>query len=135
VSKLTSFFRPKIKTIGKFFLFRDKKLFYGEYFGTLNFFRLVILNIITPGRILTRIRYKRFPIRNSTMNVSNDSLVINPNEVEPEDLVNLTADTIRKHGAVVVDGFFSEEYLEEFRKKHSSFFPPPHDESDNTSEE
>lgn len=129
MSKLTSFFWLKIKTIGRFLLFRDKKLFYGEYFGTLNFFRLVILNIFTPGRILTRIRYKRFPIRNSTTNVPNDSLVINPHEVNPENLVDLTADTIRKHGAAVVDGFFSEEYLEEFRKKHSSFFPPPPDES------
>ncbi|MDC1418153.1 phytanoyl-CoA dioxygenase family protein [Candidatus Thioglobus sp.] len=129
MSKLTSFFLPKIKKIGKFILFRDKKLFYYDHFGTLNFFRLVILNVIAPGRILNRIRYKRFPIRNSTMNVLNDSIVINPHKVNPEDLVNLTADTIRKHGAAVVDGFFSENYLEEFRKKHSSFFPPPIDES------
>jgi hypothetical protein len=128
VSKLTSFFLPKIKKIGKFFLFRDKKQFYYGHFGTLNFFRLVVLNVIAPGRILNRIRYKRFLIRNSTMNVLNDSIVINPHEVNPEDLVNLTADTMRKHGAVVVDGFFSEKYLEEFRKKHSSFFPPLIDE-------
>ena len=129
MSNSTSFFLPKIKKIGKFFLFRDNKKFYSKHFGTLKFFPLVILNLIAPGRILSRIRYKRFPIRNSTMNVLNDSIVINPHEVNPEDLVNLTADTIRKHGAVVVDGFFSEKYLEEFRKKHSSFFPPPIDDS------
>jgi len=129
VSNLTSFFLPKIKKIIKFFLFRDKKLFYGEHFGTLSFFRLVVLNVIAPGRILSRIRYKRFPIRNSTMNVLNDSIVINPQEVNPEDLINLTADTLRKHGAAVVDGFFSEKYLDEFREKHSIFFPTPSDAS------
>ena len=120
---------PKNKKIGKFFLFRDKKLFYREHFGTLSFFRLIVLNVIAPGRILNRIRYNRFPIRNSTMNVLNNSIVVNPHEVNPEDLINLPADTLRKHGAAVVDGYFSEKYIEEFRKKHSSFFPTPSDES------
>jgi hypothetical protein len=120
----------KIKNIGRYLLFRDKKRYYGDYFGSLDIFRLIIFTIFAPGRLFTRIRYKRFPIRNPKTNIPNDSIVINSDDVNPDDLINLTADTIRKHGAAVVDGFFSEDYLEEFRKKHSSFFPPPQDESD-----
>jgi hypothetical protein len=136
MSKFYKFFFPKIKSIGKFLLFNDKKKFYGQYFGTLNLFRLVVINIFAPGRLITRIRYKRFPIRNTSTSVSNETLVINPNEVNHDALINLTADTIRRHGAAVVDGFFSEEYLEEFRIKHSSFFPPRLNESnDDTPEE
>lgn len=130
MSKLISVFWTKFKKIGKFFfLFLDKKRYYSDHYGTLNFFLLVLINVIAPGRILNRIRYKRFPVRNPTMNVLDDSIVLNPNNVNSEDLVNLTADTIRKHGAVVVDGFFTEKYLEEFRKEHSSFFPPLIDET------
>jgi len=40
MSKLTSFFWLKILKIGKFFLFQDKKLYYFNHYGTLNFFRL-----------------------------------------------------------------------------------------------
>ena len=131
MSKLTLFFFPKIKKIVKFFLFRDKKLFYSGHYGTLNFFPLFFLNVFAPGRIINRIRYKNFPVRKTTMNVLNNSIVINPQKVSPKDLVNFTADTIRKHGGAVVDGFFSEKYIEEFRKKHSSFFPPQFDDPNN----
>jgi hypothetical protein len=129
MSKVYKYLWPRIKSLGKLFLFRDEKRFYGEYYGTLSFFKLILLNIFSPGRLITRIRFKRFPIQNPTTKIANDSLVINSDEVDPENLANLTADTIRKHGAAVVDGFFSEDYLEEFRKKHSSFFPPSIEES------
>ena len=130
MSKLTHFFLPKIKEIVRSILFQNKKIFYADHFGTLKFLPLFILNLFAPGRILNRIRYKNFPVRKSTMNVSYDTIVIKPDKVNSKDLINLTADTLRKHGGAVVDGFFSEKYLDEFRKKHSSFFPPQFDHSD-----
>ena len=132
--KLITFLRSKIKTLGKLLLFRDKNIFYAPYYGSLDYFRLAILNIFSPGRFLTRIRYKRFPVHNSTVPVPDNSLIIKPREVSPDDLVDLTSGMIRRHGAAVVDGFFSEDYIDEFRKKHSNFFPPPPDGSSDVPE-
>ena len=123
--KLIDFLKSKIKTLGKLILFRDKDLFYAPYcYGSLDFFRLAIFNIFAPRRTFNRIRYKRFPISKPKVPVLNNSLVVNPGDKSFDDLVEITAATISRHGAAVVDGFFSEEYLEEFRNKHSSFFPP-----------
>ena len=113
----------KIKTLSKLLFFRDNDIFYKPYYGSLDFFRLALYNIFAPGRILNRIRYKRFPVTKPTVPILDNSLVIKPSDVSFDDLVELTASTISRHGAAVVDGFFSEEYLDEFRKKHSSFFP------------
>ena len=134
MSKLTSLLWSKIKTLGILLLFRDKNIFYKPFYGSLDYFRIAIFNIYNPGRFLTRIRYKRFPVSNSAVPVPDNSLIIKPLEVPPSDLVDLTAGTIRRHGAAVVDGFFSEDYLDEFRKKHSNFFPPPSDGSSDAPE-
>ena len=122
--------KKKIKTLGKSILYRDKDKFYDPYYGSLDYFRLFILNIFTPGRLINRIRYKRFPVPNPLLPIPDNSLVVDPSEVSFDDLVALTSATISRHGAAVVDGFFSEEFLDKFKKNNSSFFPSSHDSSD-----
>jgi len=131
---LNSFLKTKINSLGKLLLFRDKDIFYKPYYGSLDFFRLFIYNIFAPGRILNRIRYKRFPVSKPTVPVLDNSLVVNPSNLSFDDLVELTVATINRHGAAVVDGFFSEEYIDEFRNEHSSFFPSSASESSNAPE-
>lgn len=124
MSQLTAFFWRKLKNLGKSLVYRDKRIFYGSHYGALDYLRLAILNMVYPGRILTRIRFKRFPIRNPAVSVPDDSIVVKPFEVASDDLVDLTVRMMRRHGAAVVDGFFSEDYLDTFRKERSNFFPP-----------
>lgn len=121
---MNAFLKSIINTLGSFLLFRDKTVFYKPYYGSLDLFRLAINNIFTPGRILNRIRYERFPVPKPKIPIQDDTLVVYPDDLSFDDLVELTASTISRHGAAVVDGYFSEKYLEEFRKKFSSFFPP-----------
>jgi hypothetical protein len=126
---LNAFLKSKINTLASLLLFRDKDVFYKPYYGSLDFLRMLISNIFSPGRILNRIKYKRFPVSKPKVPVKDNSLVINPSELSFEDLVELTVSTINHHGGAVIDGFFPEEYLDEFRKKHTSFFPSLDNES------
>ena len=116
---MNAFLKTKINSLGRLLLYRDKDIFYKPYYGSLDFFRLAIYNIFAPGRILNRIRYKRFPVSKPTVPVLDNSLVVNPSDLSFDDLVELTEGTISRHGAAVVDGFFSEEYLKEFTSKKS----------------
>ena len=49
-----------LKKIIFIILYRDKKIFYGDCYNSLNFGHLIFWNLIRPGRSLTRIKYNRF---------------------------------------------------------------------------
>ena len=140
-----SFFKY-IKSLFKhlllFILFHNKNLYpkiestnygghkIGEDFSqaSKNPIHLILLNIFFPGRIYQRIRYGWFPILLDSKSKKSTNLILFPESNEKEEsLIKRTADTIKVHGAAVVDGYFSNQKIDEIKSQYRECMP-----SDNT---
>ena len=116
--KKIKFFLKKIIFI---IFYRDKKIFYGDYYNSLNFGHLIFWNLVRPGRLLTRIRYKRFlfpkKIKKDDINIYIDTKSLSKNEI-----IEIAAKKLKKYGTVVLNQYFNEETLSKFENEYKNYF-------------
>jgi len=110
-----------LKKIIFFILYGDKKIFYGDYYNSLNFGHLIFWNLVRPGRLLTRIRYKRFlfpkKIKKDDINIYIDTKSLSKNEI-----IEIAAKKLKKYGTVVLNQYFNEETLSKFENEYKNYF-------------
>jgi len=110
-----------IKRISTFFLYRDKKVFYDSFLGSVDFKHLFFWNFVKPGRILTRIRYNRF-LFPKKIDKNDSNIYVESSSLSDEEITNIAAEKLNKHGVVVLKNYFSEQKIKNFEKAYSSFF-------------
>ena len=102
-------------------LYRNKKIFYGKHSNSLNFGHLIFWNLVRPGRLLTRIRYKRFlfpkKIKKDDINIYIDTKSLSKNEI-----IEIAAKKLKKYGTVVLNQYFNEETLSKFENEYKNSF-------------
>ena len=85
---------------------------------------LFLLNVMFPGRLIQRIRYKRLLIgKVSHSNCSTNIIVISEPQEKVLDLVARTVDTLKIHGAAIVSGYFSEKEVDNILSKYKKYMP------------
>ena len=116
--KKIKFFLKKIIFI---ILYRDKKIFYRDCYNSLNFGHLIFWNLVRPGRLLTRIRYKRFlfpkKIKKDDINIYIDTKSLSKNEI-----IEIATKKLKKYGTVVLNQYFNEETLSKFENEYKNYF-------------
>ena len=116
--KKIKFFLKKIIFI---IFYRDKKIFYRDCYNSLNFGHLIFWNLVRPGRLLTRIRYKRFlfpkKIKKDDINIYIDTKSLSKNEI-----IEIAAKKLKKYGTVVLNQYFNEETLSKFENEYKNYF-------------
>jgi hypothetical protein len=85
---------------------------------------LFLLNVMAPGRLIQRIRYKRLLIGKVSHSNSSTNIIVIPEPQEKVlDLVARTVDTLKIHGAAIVDGYFSEKEVDNILSKYKKYMP------------
>ena len=79
---------------------------------------------MAPGRLIQRIRYKRLLTGKVSHSNSSTNLIVIPKPQEKVlDLVERTVDTLKIHGAAIVDGYFSSEEVDNILSKYKKYMP------------
>lgn len=105
-------------------------LFYGRCINSLRWYHVLRFIILKPGRLKTRIKYKTFPIKPPASKVDPYSIIIDSEGMPHDALVRKTVDTIREHGAAVVQSYFSQDYIDSFISKYNDYLPAVDDSFD-----
>jgi len=109
----------------KLYIKTDPEKYSLNYMGTFSFWRLLFLNIVSPGRTLNRIKYKQvFRNKNKTTNNFKKKLNLmdEENKISAEDKTKLSqamSDLITQGGAVIPN-YFSEQEIDNFIKEKNS---------------
>jgi len=110
-----------LKKIIFIILCRDKEIYYEGNFNSFDFKHLIFWNLVRPGRLLTRIRYKRFlfpkEIKKDDINIYIDTKSLSKNEI-----IEIAAKKLKKYGTVVLNEYFSEETLSKFENEYKNYF-------------
>ena len=93
-------------------------MYYEGHYNSLNPFYLIIFNIIWPGRLITRIKYRRVRIGLKKNNLSNRLY----SDKEKNNLYCTALESLSNNGAVVLENYFSEEKLSMFEHKYNNYF-------------
>ena len=109
-----------LKKIIFIILCRDKEIYYEGNFNSFDFKHLIFWNLVRPGRLLTRIRYKRFlfpkEIKKDDINIYIDTKSLSKNEI-----IEIAAKKLKKYGTVVLNEYFSEETLSKFENEYKNY--------------
>ncbi len=112
-----SFWKRSIKNFLWRIIFWNKKIYYENHYNSLNFFHLIIFNIIWPGRTITRLRYGRLNIESKKKNIKEIDFDKKKNE-----LYRFATNELFENGAVVLDQYFDVNRLESFEEKYKKYF-------------
>jgi len=99
------------KIRNKIYYYKETENYYGEFKGSLNFWKLFLFNICYPGRFLNQIKYGQIKyfnfLKNKFLknNLSNDKLKDKLNE-------------LNQNGSITIESFFSKEQIDNFKKDY-----------------
>ena len=74
----------------------DKKIFYGNYYNSLNFGHLIFWNLVRPGRSLTRIKYNRFLLPRKIKKIDNNTC-LNIKNLSKNEIIEISAKKLKKY--------------------------------------
>jgi len=92
----------------------NKNSNYGPWKGSLNFWNLMLWNILFPGRLIHRFRGNnlfKFNLKKNSADFQKECKNIK---------LFKKLEVFYRDGAVIIDNFFSKELIEEFKSTHSS---------------
>ena len=110
-----------IKKIVFFILYRDNKIYYGDNHNSLNFLHLFFWNFISPGRMLTRIKYNRFLLPRRIKKIDNN-VSLDVKNLSNKEIIEISAAKLKKYGTVILNQYFSESVLSRFEEEYKSNF-------------
>lgn len=114
-------FRYFVRKIIFSLFYKDKEVFYKNFYGSLNLWNLVIFTILFPGRSIIRMKCNRFLIPKFFSNIDDDIYVETKDkskkEIEIESIKKL-----KKYGSIIINDYFDEETMQNFEKEHNDSF-------------
>ena len=115
----------KIKNIFKKIIFsifyRDKEIYYKNFYGSIGFWHLFFWNLFTPGRMILRLKYRRVVFPKKIKNMDND-VHIKAKKLSKQEIIQNSLIKIKKYGGIVLDQYFSEQILSKFESEYKSYF-------------
>ena len=73
--KIFKIIRSYIRKVFFLIFCKNRKFFYGKFYGSLNFFYLIFFNLFFPSRSLIRFKYNRFLFPKSFKNIDGNIFV------------------------------------------------------------
>ena len=110
-----------LKKIIFIILYRDKEIYYEGNFNSLDFKHLIFWNLVRPGRLLTRIKYKRFLFPKKIKKDDID-IYIDTKSLSRDEIIEIAAKKLKKYGTVVLNKYFNEETLSKFENEYKNYF-------------
>jgi len=115
----------KIKNILKKIIFsifyRDKEIYYENFYGSIGFWHLFFWNIFTPGRMILRLKYKRVVFPKKIKNMDND-IHVKVKDLPKWEIIKKAEIKMKKYGAIVLDQYFDEQILLQFESEYKKYF-------------
>jgi len=115
----------KTKTILKELIFRtfyrNKEIYYKNFYGSINLWHLIFWNLFTPGRMMLRLKYNRVHFPKKIKNIDNN-IHINTKNLSKEEIIKISGEKMKKYGSIVLHQYFSEETLAKFENKYKNYF-------------
>ena len=99
------------KIRNKIYYFKESKYYYGEFKGTLNFWKLILFNLCYPGRFFNQFKYGQIKYINYLKNK------FSKNNLSNASLQDKFYD-LNQNGSVTIKSFFSKEMIDNFKKDY-----------------
>lgn len=105
------FFRFLKKTRNKIYHRIDNKYYYGQFKGSLSFWKLLLFNILYPGRMINQIRFNQIKFVNFIKNKSKN--LYSTNSFLKKSFLDLNND-----GSIILNSFFQKKIIDDFNQEY-----------------
>lgn len=105
------FFKLLKKIRNKIYHRTDNKYYYGQFKGSLNFWKLLMFNLLYPGRMINQIRFNQIKfinfIRNKSKKTYSTKSFIKKNFLD-----------LNNNGSVILNSFFQKKIIDDFKQDY-----------------